>query len=95
MAIVPPPPSAPEWSVRFQGDHWPLDNLCASQYWQPGDYVVDSFEVTAGQTFSPKGPHEVWLGLFTGGSGTWKNMTVTSGNGDKANRVKVGTLELL
>jgi 4-amino-4-deoxy-L-arabinose transferase-like glycosyltransferase len=82
-------------SVRFQGDHWPLDNLCASQYWQPGDYVVDSFEVTAGQAFSPHGPHDVWLGLFTGGSGTWKNMTVTSGNGDKANRVKVGTLELL
>ena len=57
--------------------------------------AVDSFEVTAGQTFSPKGQQEVWLGLFTGGSGTWKNMTVTSGNGDKANRVKVGTLELL
>jgi 4-amino-4-deoxy-L-arabinose transferase-like glycosyltransferase len=82
-------------AVRFQGDHWPLDNLCGTQYWQPGDYVVDSFQVEAGQTFSPRGPHEVWLGLFTGGAGTWKNMTVSSGNGDKNNRVKVGTLELL
>ena len=75
---------------RFQGDHWPLDNLCGSSYWQPGDYVIDTFEVTAGDTFSVKGAYDIYTGLFTGGSGNWKNMTVARGEADKNNRVKVG-----
>jgi hypothetical protein len=80
--------------VRFQGDHWPVNNVCGTQYWQAGDYVTDTFEVTAGDTFSPKGTYDVFMGLFTGGGGNWRNMTVTTGNADKNNRVKIGTLEL-
>ncbi len=80
--------------VRFQGDHWPLGNLCGTQYWQTGDYVVDTFDVTAGDAMSPRGPYEVWAGFFTGGGGNWRNMTVTTGNADKNNRVRIGTLDV-
>ncbi len=80
--------------VRFQGDHWPLGNLCGTQYWQVGDYVTDTFEVTAGEALSPKGVYEVYTGLFTGGSGNWRNMTVASGNADKNNRVRIGQITL-
>jgi Dolichyl-phosphate-mannose-protein mannosyltransferase len=80
--------------VRFQGDHWPLGNLCGTQYWQVGDYVVDSFDVTAGEALSPKGTYEVYVGFFTGGAGNWRNMTVTTGNADKNNRVRIGTIDV-
>jgi hypothetical protein len=80
--------------VRFQGDHWPLQNICGTSFWQVGDYITDTFTVTAGETFSPKGVYDVWTGFFTGSSGNWRNMTVTTGNADKNNRVRLGSIQL-
>ena len=79
---------------RFQGDHDPLRNLCGSSYWQPGDYITDTFEVKAGDTFSTKGVYQVYTGFYTGSSGNWKNMNVVKGQGEKDNRVRVGQLVL-
>jgi hypothetical protein len=80
--------------VRFQGDHWPLKNLCGTQYWQPGDYVVDTFEVEAGSVTTPRGTFNVFMGFFTGGAGNWKNMTVVSGKSDGRNRVNIGQIQV-
>jgi hypothetical protein len=77
---------------RFQGDHWPLDKLCGTQFWQEGDYVVDEATITAGGMTNPRGEYTLYTGLFSGGSGNWKNLEVVSGNGEKDQRVKVGTI---
>jgi len=61
----------------FNGDHVPLDNKCATSTWQAGDYVVDTYEVTAGYTTTPKGPVDVWTGFFTGSTGNYKNMPLS------------------
>jgi hypothetical protein len=81
---------------RFQGDHDPLRGLCGTAYWQPGDYVSDTFEVTAstGQLGTARGQYQVFVGFFTGSSGNYRNMKVTSGNADKADRFILGTLTL-
>ncbi len=78
--------------VRFQGDHDPVRGLCAASQWQPGSVVKDTFEVTAGDMTNPKGTYQVFTGLFTGGSGFWKNMTVLSDPHGPDNRVPIGTL---
>ena len=78
--------------VRFQGDHDPIEGRCATTYWQAGDYIVDTFSVTAGELTHPTGPYSVWIGFFTGSAGQWRNMPITSGNGDSNNRFNVGTV---
>lgn len=80
--------------VRFQGDHDPISGRCGTSYWQPGDFIVDTVEVTAGEMTHPRGRYTTYMGFFTGSSGNWKNMVVTSGNGDSNNRVNLGTLEV-
>ena len=80
--------------VRFQGDHYPVKKRCGTNYWQPGDYVVDKFEVEAGSLTHPKTVYKVWTGFFVGSSGNWENMVAKSGHPDDNNRVQVGTLRL-
>jgi hypothetical protein len=76
----------------FQGDHWPLDNTCGTSYWQPGDYVIDRFEVTAGDVATAKREYQLWAGFFVGSSGNWTNMTVKSAEKDDNNRAPIGTI---
>lgn len=81
--------------ARFQGDHDPIDKVCATSWWQPGDYVVDTFTVEAGDRSTPQGPHEVRVGFFTGSSPNWRNMPVSTappGALDDNNRVKIGSV---
>jgi 4-amino-4-deoxy-L-arabinose transferase-like glycosyltransferase len=80
--------------LRFQGDHWPVDNQCGTAYWQPGDYIVDSFEVRAGDVTSPLTTYQVWMGFFVGSHGNWTNMKVSSGSADANNRVRIGTIDV-
>jgi hypothetical protein len=80
--------------VRFQGDHEPIKGRCGTSYWQPGDIIQDTYEVTAGELTHPRGSYNVWAGFFTGSSGSWKNMTVLGENHDTNNRVNLGTLRL-
>ncbi len=83
--------------MRFQGDHAPIRERCATSYWQEGDYIVDTFEVEAGDiTFEP-GNYQIRVGFFTGTNPNWKNMKVTSappGAKDDADRVLLGTVKL-
>ncbi|RMH44463.1 MAG: hypothetical protein D6689_02290 [Deltaproteobacteria bacterium] len=80
--------------MRFQGDHWPLDHTCGTVYWQPGDFIVDRYTVTAGDMTTPKATYQAWAGLFVGSSGNWTNMPVKSGDHDDANRVRIGAIRL-
>jgi hypothetical protein len=83
--------------LRFQGDHDPIRGRCATSFWQEGDYIVDTFEVEAGDlTFEP-GNYQARFGFFTGTNPNWKNMKVTQappGAKDDADRVLIGTIEV-
>jgi len=80
--------------IRFQGDHWPLDDVCPTQRWRSGDYVTDTVTVTAGDLTFPRGAYRVWVGFFVGSNGHWTNMRVTAGDADDANRIPVGSIEV-
>ncbi|MFN0250460.1 MAG: ArnT family glycosyltransferase [Kofleriaceae bacterium] len=83
--------------LRFNGDHWPIDDRCPTGTWQPGDYIVDTFTVSAGGKTFPAGRYELWMGFFTGSAPNWKNMTVSqapSDMRDTADRVKIASIIL-
>lgn len=83
--------------LRFNGDHKPINDRCPTSTWQPGDYIVDRYTVTAGGGAFPSGKYEVWIGFFTGSAPNWKNMTVSEAPGDMrdtADRVKIMSVSL-
>jgi hypothetical protein len=83
--------------ARFVGDHEPIRGRCKTSDWQAGDYVVDTFEVEAGDITMPTGTYDVRVGFFTGTSPNWKNMKVSKsppGTADEVDRVLVGTLQV-
>lgn len=107
--VVRPPSAA--WKVflhfdgggmRFQGDHDPIEGRCATTYWQPGDYIVDTATVDAGNLTYAKTDYTVYAGFFRGSHGSWSNMPVKSafdGNGqplsvDPNHRVNLGTVRV-
>ncbi len=79
--------------IRFQGDHWPIEDRCPSNTWNPGDRVVDIARVQAGGLTHPKGIYKLWTGFFYGRSGNWTNMPVTAGK-HTGDRVLVGQVEV-
>lgn len=79
----------------FNGDHFPIDNKCPTGTWQPGDFIVDTHEVTAASGGYATGQYEVWTGFFTGSNPNFKNMPVSEAPGDmrdKDDRVKITTI---
>ena len=79
---------------RFNGDHDPIRGRCATSFWQPGDYIVDTFSVNAGNVSFNKGAYTVYVGFFTGSNPNWRNMPVSQGDKDGNTRVKIGKLLL-
>ena len=83
--------------LRFNGDHEPINGRCQTSTWQPGDYIVDTYRLTAGGGAFPAGRYEVWTGFFTGTNPNWKNMSVSEAPAemrDTADRVKITTITL-
>ena len=83
--------------LRFQGDHEPIRGRCATSFWQEGDYIVDTFEVQAGDITFSSGSYQIRVGFFTGSNPNWKNMKVTDappGAKDDADRVLLGTIQV-
>ena len=77
------------------GDHFPIDNICQTSTWQPGDYIVDHFTVAGLAPAFPPGTYEVWTGFFTGSNPNWRNMPVSEAPPDMrdtADRVKITTI---
>ena len=83
--------------LRFNGDHDPINGRCPTSSWQPGDFIVDTYTLTAGGGAFPPGPYEVYIGFFTGSAPNWKNMAVSEAPGDmrdNADRVKIMSIQL-
>ncbi len=80
--------------VRFQGDHWPVNKRCGTNFWQPGAYIIDEFTVEAGSKGHAATTYQVWTGLFVGSAGNWENMKAVTGNPDDNNRVNIGAIRL-
>ena len=82
-------------ALRFA--RWAVSLRCPTSTWQPGDYIVDTYTVTAGGGAFPAGKYELWIGFFTGSAPNWKNMTVSEAPGDMrdtADRVKILSITL-
>lgn len=79
---------------RIIGDHKPLAGLCSLSTFEPGDYLIDRFEVKAGGVTDSTGMYKVWTGFFVGSAGNWTNMKVSSGEADRDNRVHVGSIRI-
>jgi 4-amino-4-deoxy-L-arabinose transferase-like glycosyltransferase len=80
--------------LRFQGDHDPINGRCGTTFWQKGDYIVDTFQVEAGDMTYSKTDYRAWIGFFYGSGGNWKNMPVVSKDHDDNNRVPVGVVSV-
>ena len=77
--------------MRFQGDHSPINDRCSTSYWQPGDYIVDTFTVEAGNVTYAKTTYSVHVGFFRGSHGNWTNMPVQSARGPAGKSLPVGS----
>jgi hypothetical protein len=86
--------NAPGAPANINGDHAPIRGRCSMSYFQPGDYIVDTFEVKAGDMSFPKSNYRVFTGFFVGSSGNYTNMKALSGNPDENNRVPIGTIQV-
>jgi 4-amino-4-deoxy-L-arabinose transferase-like glycosyltransferase len=80
-------------SARFQGDHDAIAGRCATNTWQPGDYINDTFEVEAGGIGYPKTNYRGWVGFYRGSPGSWINMPAHA-EGAVGDRVPIGDIEL-
>jgi hypothetical protein len=80
--------------VRFQADHFPVHKRCGTNYWQPGDYIIDQFRVESSDMGISKKDYQIWTGLFVGSAGNWTNMEVVSPEPDNNNRVNVGSIRM-
>lgn len=81
--------------ARFGSDHAPIDELCGTNVWEAGDYIVDTYRVTSNHGALPVGPYQLWVGLFTGTNPNFRNMSVSSapaGSADGQQRVKIATV---
>ena len=87
--------NAPNAPSNITGDHAPVPAAgCSMTYFQTGDYIVDTFEVRAGDSSFPKTDYQVFTGFFVGSSGNYTNMKALSGNPDDKDRVPVGTIQV-
>lgn len=83
---------------RIIGDHWAIRERCATNFWKVGDYIIDTFEIEAGNASFPAQHYDIWVGFFTGSNPNWRNMPVTAapdGQKDGNNRVRVGQVRLV
>ncbi|MFH1131616.1 MAG: glycosyltransferase family 39 protein [Pseudomonadota bacterium] len=75
---------------RFHGDHVPLDGKYPTQYWLPGDFIIDHYDVDLPILTTPSGTYTMNMGFWLGS----ERMKVLSGPADSSNRVRLGTLRV-
>ena len=79
---------ADDGGFRINGDHWPVRGRYHTTLWQPGEFIVDAFDVVV-PTAAPAGTYTVWVGLYRGE----QRLPVTGGDralSDGEHRIKVG-----
>ncbi len=74
---------------RVIGDHTPI---FPTNYWLPGEYIRDTYEVDVPLMTTPAGTYTALIGFWPGGEG--KRWRITAGRNDGDDRVRLGTVEI-
>ena len=77
-------------SSRFHGDHKPLGEMYPTQYWLPGDYIIDTHEVELPLLTTSPGLYTIYAGFWLGS----KRLKVTKGPSDGSDRVRLGQIQV-
>ncbi len=75
---------------RFHGDHKPLDGKYPTQYWLPGDYIVDPKKVEIPMLTTPTGRYNIMTGFWLGS----RRLKIVEGPNDGSDRAKIGTIRV-
>jgi hypothetical protein len=77
---------------RILGDHALLNGVFPTDYWLPGEYIRDTYDVEVPLMTTPAGRYTLLIGFWPGGEG--KRLKITSGHNDGGDRTQVGTIEI-
>jgi hypothetical protein len=77
---------------RLLGDHALLNGAFPTDYWLPGEYIRDTYDVEVPLMTTPAGRYTVLMGMWPGGEG--KRFKITSGPNDGADRTQIGFIEI-
>lgn len=77
---------------RLIGDHLPLNGAFATEYWLPGEYIRDTYDVEVPLMTTPAGTYTLYIGFWPGGEG--KRLKITAGSNDGGDRTRLGTIEI-
>ena len=76
---------------RFHGDHKPLGGKFPTEYWMPGDYIVDPHDVEIPMITTPSGTYTMYMGFWLGST----RLKLTDPNHhDGVNRVNLGRVRV-
>ncbi|MBW2734944.1 MAG: glycosyltransferase family 39 protein [Deltaproteobacteria bacterium] len=75
---------------RFHGDHKPLGGKYPTQYWLPGDYIVDPQKVELPLLTTSGGTYTMNMGFWQGS----KRFKIIKGPNDGVNRAAIGRLRV-
>jgi hypothetical protein len=77
---------------RLLGDHALLNGTFPTDYWLPGEYIRDTYDVDVPLMTTPAGRYTLLIGFWPGGEG--KRLKITAGPNDGADRTQVGFIEV-
>ena len=77
---------------RLLGDHPLLNGTFPTDYWLPGEYIRDTYDVEVPLMTTPAGKYTVLMGFWPGGEG--KRLKITAGQNDGSDRTQVGFIEI-
>jgi hypothetical protein len=77
---------------RLLGDHALLNGVFPTDYWLPGEYIRDTYDVEVPLMTTPAGRYTLLMGFWPGGEG--KRLKITSGHNDGGDRTQVGVIEI-
>jgi hypothetical protein len=77
---------------RLLGDHALLNGTFPTDYWLPGEYIRDSYDVDVPLMTTPAGRYTLLIGFWPGGEG--KRLKITAGPNDGGDRTQVGFIEI-
>ncbi len=77
---------------RLLGDHALLNGTFPTDYWLPGEYIRDTYDVEVPLMTTPAGRYAVLIGFWPGGEG--KRLKITAGHNDGGDRTQVGFIEI-
>lgn len=77
---------------RLLGDHALLNGTFPTDYWLPGEYIRDTYDVEVPLMTTPAGRYTLLMGFWPGGEG--KRFKITAGHNDGGDRTQVGFIDI-